>query len=74
MIASVTGHSLVTVHHILGHYLPRDPMLAAQAQALRAEADNVFAVNPVIEGSARTLIDGRALPQKPTAGPQRRSA
>jgi len=74
MIASVTGHSLVTVHQILNHYLPRDPMLAAQAQALRAEADNVFAANPIIEGSARTLIDGRALPQKPTAGPQRRSA
>ncbi|WP_426038404.1 tyrosine-type recombinase/integrase [Brevundimonas sp. DC300-4] len=74
MIASVTGHSLVTVHKILGHYLPRDPILAAQAQAMRAEADNVFALNPVIEGYARTLIDGRALPQKPTAGPQRRSA
>lgn len=74
MIASVTGHSLVTVHKILAHYLPRDPMLAAQALALRAEADNVFAQNPVVEGFARTLIDARALPQKPTAGPQQRCA
>lgn len=56
MIASVTGHSLLTVHQVLQHYLPRDPLLAAQAQAMRAEADNVFAMNPVIEGAARTLI------------------
>lgn len=74
MIASVTGHALMTVHQILGRYLPRDPILAAQALALRAEADNAFAQNPIVEGSARMLIDGRVLPQKPTAGPQQRCA
>ena len=73
-IASVTGHSLVTVHTILERYLPRDPVLAAQALALRAEAANHVNLNPKVEGSVRASINPMLLPQKPTAGPQRRCA
>lgn len=67
MIASVTGHSLNTVHQILEHYLPRDPILAAQAQAMRARSAGVFGAEPMIEGAARTFIGDLARPQKPTA-------
>ncbi len=73
MIASVTGHALQTVHTILERYLPRDPVLAAQALALRAHAGEQSPTF-VVEGAARQLINSTVLPQKPTAGPQERCA
>lgn len=67
-IASVTRHSLASVHRILALYLPHDPVLAEQAMAMRASmALSMLSAPIMVDGAERLFIGAMPTPQKPTA-------
>lgn len=68
LIASVTGHSIKTVHSVIELYCPRNPMLARRAMEMRFGLRAIgIDARPVIGWDERTVVAALPRPQKPTA-------